>query len=278
MILSKILHMATITKNINWKNVVSVGGALIGVASLAVSLIIYFWGDKKPKIEMILETNAEVIDIKDDVPNLAVMFKGEDLKASHKQLTLLTFKILNNSSTSILQDYYDSRIPWGIEIRKGALINVPQIMESPAGYTDDDFLFKIDNRSKIIFPKIILDGGSSFRFKCLIMLSENDILTTDDIIPFGKIGNVGSIDVLDQSKVNGMNQITQDGKNLAIVILSSLLTIVSIMFFTFDSKEEKYWRTQMIFSKAISESLRSGYQDYLQKKEDVSKVNSTENE
>lgn len=270
--------MATITKNINWKNVVSVGGALIGVASLAVSLIIYFWGDKKPKIEMILETNAEVIDIKDDVPNLAVMFKGEDLKASHKQLTLLTFKILNNSSTSILQDYYDSRIPWGIEIRKGALINVPQIMESPAGYTDDDFLFKIDNRSKIIFPKIILDGGSSFRFKCLIMLSENDILTTDDIIPFGKIGNVGSIDVLDQSKVNGMNQITQDGKNLAIVILSSLLTIVSIMFFTFDSKEEKYWRTQMIFSKAISESLRSGYQDYLQKKEDVSKVNSTENE
>jgi len=149
-----------------------------------------YFHDNKPNLSYEILSNEEVLTLKEEVPSLQIRYNDIELKSDEKNLTILTFRVINKGRSGILSNHYDPLNPIGFYIEKGVLLKEPDIIKN-----SEDYLVNPIEEVKsdtVFFKNLIIDEDSYFDVKCLIM---NNLGTKPKLISFGKISGIKNIGV-----------------------------------------------------------------------------------
>jgi len=102
------------------------------------------------------------------VKNLAVLFQGRDIQQENLNLKILTVQIVNQGEVNILETYFDSRNPWGLQVQGGRLIEA-RIIGSNSRYLNENLQPKIIDNKYVTLEKVIFDRGKYVTLELLVL-------------------------------------------------------------------------------------------------------------
>lgn len=164
-----------------------------GVVGLVFGAYQYY---KSPEPVVNMLNNEQLFSLKENMPELQVLYNGKDLRKKNKDITILRFKVLNEGRESMTKNTYDELAPLGVEIVDGELLKKPEIV----GLSDSSYVGKIiakTTASKIYFNSVTLDPNQFFELKCYV---KNDFGKRPQIKILGKIAGIESIETIDNTK------------------------------------------------------------------------------
>ena len=261
----KVLNYFTSTHN------VGIIGLVLTVFGILVGLYFVVYYEKKPKLKFEILSTAPVLDVKEEVGKLDILYDGKSIKRTENTLTIITIKIINDGNASILLNYFDSKDPVGILITEGAIVEKPKLLDASNEYLND----KIELTSsinKVIFSEFILDPEDFFTMKILVL--HNKHLSTR-IKSFGKIATIKEITVT--SAETGVEKKTYWDKPFGtfltwsgVIIVATLVTLIikffvkafvdtisgTVNFLTKSYFKEKYKNSPLPIDDLLLESFR----------------------
>lgn len=179
-------------------------GFVVGVLGFAFGLWVYLQRTT-PNLKIEVTSNANVIDVKEDVGKIEIIYEGVNLRETQQTLALVTLKISNDGAAPIRKSDYDDKAPLGIAITNGNIAKVELFGPSNA-YLRGQMKATVVTNLWVIFPEntgvggryattavidpIILEPGDFFWMKVLILHNEKSGF---DIMPVGKIAGVKAI-------------------------------------------------------------------------------------
>jgi len=176
--------------------------------SLIVTLML--WGydhfkEHNPRLKMEVLSRANVIDLKEQVSDLDVIYKGASLRSNNQTLAVVTLKISNDGGASIPINAYDPSVPVGVEISTkdvssnlSSNLNVPFSLSVEPAITKAEvilasrnyFLKNVNVRhtpTNAIFNPVIIQAGDWFEVKLLVLHGEGKDF---DMFALGEISGV----------------------------------------------------------------------------------------
>ena len=100
-------------------------GFMVAIIIGSVTVYIEFFKENKPDLNYIITANTSVLDIREKLGSLDVLYHGESLSKNKKDLRLITFEVINQGDTAILSNFYDSNDPVGFSIIDGKIADEP---------------------------------------------------------------------------------------------------------------------------------------------------------
>src|SRR5438067_513307 len=74
-----------------------------------------------PNLRMDVVSVASVVDVKEDVGKLEVLYEGVNLRSNRQTLSVVSLKVSNDGAAPIRIGDYDPRSPLGIEVTHGRI-------------------------------------------------------------------------------------------------------------------------------------------------------------
>jgi len=171
-------------------------GFLLAVVFGALAIYTSFYQSKNPKLEFSILSNSNVLDVKENVRNLDILYKGSNIKERKENLSLVTFQVVNNSNVNILKTYYDEISPIGMKVLNGEIVENPQIIDASNEYLRRQLDINFDSTGAISLPNLIIEGNEHFTFSLLLLHKSNSTLEFES---FGKIaGQINNIPVINR--------------------------------------------------------------------------------
>src|SRR5260370_25256979 len=92
--------------------------------SLIVALLTFYYEVQRTKTNLVVDVLSEsnVMDVRTPLKDLSILFQCSDIQKENSNLRILEVHIVNQGDTNILDNDFDSRIPWGLRIDGGRLI------------------------------------------------------------------------------------------------------------------------------------------------------------
>ena len=150
-----------------------------------------------------ITADSSVLDIKENLGALDVIYENESLSERRQDLRFITFKVINQGNAPILSNYYDKNDPVGFEVIDGKLADEPTLLNASNDYLKEKLLTKTTPNNKVLFSNVILEPNEYFELKVLVL---HELGKKPYIKAFGKIATVNSIDVLrDFSSANKLS-------------------------------------------------------------------------
>ena len=172
-------------------------GFLLAIIFGAFSIYTVYFKDTNPKLDFLIETNTKVLDLRENVRRLDIIYKSENIKESGKNLSILKIKIINTSDVNILSSYYDINDLLGFRLEHAEIVEKPEIIESSNAYIKKYLAVNLDSTGNVKFNPIIIDAGESFTLKILALHKTYD---TPILKPFGKIAGIKNMSVIESFK------------------------------------------------------------------------------
>ena len=172
-------------------------GFLLAIIFGAFSIYTVYFKDTNPKLDFIIETNTKVLDLRENVRKLDIIYKSENIKESGKNLSIIKIKIINSSDVNILSTHYDLKDLLGFRLENAEIVEKPEVIESSNDYIKKYLTVTIDSIGNVKFNPIIIDGGESFTLKILALHKTHD---TPLLKPFGKIAGIRNMSVIESFK------------------------------------------------------------------------------
>lgn len=229
-------------------------GVIVAVLFGSVTVYVEFIKENKPDLNFIITGNSGVLDIRENLGSLDVLYQGESLSKKNKDLRIITFKVINQGDASILSNFYDPNDPLGFNVNGGVIADEPKLIKASNSYLTDQLKINKSNNNRVTFSNVILEENEFFEIKILIL---HDIASEPIIEPYGKIAGVNTIDLLADYD-SGVNQSfineTFSG-NLPVTVVRlvgfgiAFFVIIMGLFFVsmeIDEKKEKRRKTKLI--------------------------------
>lgn len=163
-------------------------GLLIGLFGIYIALFY----EKHPQLRYDILSQAPVYSIRENVGDLDIMFKGENIRQKHESLSVITLRVSNPGSSDIELGSFDPQDLPGFEVTEGKIIVEPEIIHTTSPYLKKTVkLVALNDRTYTISP-LILDRDQSFTVKLLVLSPE---VANPQVRSFGKIAGVPRIDV-----------------------------------------------------------------------------------
>jgi len=219
--------LQTIEKKSAW----SFFGFLLAIIFGGIAIYTSFFQNKIPNMQIIVESNTSVLDIKKDIKNLDILYKGINIKKQQQNLSIFSIKVINNSNVTILKEFYDELSPVRISVKHGHIVDKPQITETSNDYLGNNLSLVLDTTGTIFLPKLIMEGQEYFSINLLIL---HEINLIPEIIAKGKIaGQIHGIDVLENyqltSDLTFWQKLAQGNLSIHIIrFLGYLFTLIII--------------------------------------------------
>lgn len=172
-------------------------GFLLAIIFGTFSIYTVYFIDTNPKLDFIVESNTKVLDLRENVKKLEILYEKENINDNDKNLSILKIKIQNTSSVNILSTFYDTKDPLGFKFNVGEIVEQPEIVEASTDYIKNSLSIALDSLGYVIFNPIIIDGKEFFTLKVLVLHKQNEIL---HIKAFGKVAGVKEIGILESYK------------------------------------------------------------------------------
>ena len=180
--------------NIERKWAWSFFGFLLAIIFGGIAIYTSFFQDTNPRLQFIVENKTSVLDLKKDLKNLDILYKGINIKEQHKNLSIMTIKVINNSNVTILKEFYDDLSPLKIIVKNANIVDKPQVIETSNNYLGKYLKIELDTTGCIFLPKLIIEGQEYYTIS-LLLLHKNG--TTPIITSSGKIaGQINGIEVI----------------------------------------------------------------------------------
>ena len=157
-------------------------GLLIGFYSIYLT----FNYSKKTDISYQLVSDSYVIEIKEKLSKLDVLYDGKSIKENGQSIRVLLFKVINSGENTIKIIDYDESAPLGYSIRHGEILELPRIYGNK-GYITQKVHPKLLSTTSVAFSPIILEPNDYFNVTTLVMADDATPLT---IIPNGVIAGL----------------------------------------------------------------------------------------
>jgi len=166
-------------------------GIFFAITGIPLSIYLTVYYEKLPRLKYEVLSVAPVLDIKEEIGKLDILYDGKSIKKTENTLTIITAKIENDGNASILLNYFDKKVPVGIRVSEGTIIESVEILEASNAYLKENIQIATKG-SKMIFSEFILDAGDFFTVKILVLHNKS---VTTSIESFGKIATIKEIRV-----------------------------------------------------------------------------------
>jgi hypothetical protein len=166
-------------------------GILIGLVSLYYTL-----RDRQTQLTIDIASESNVLDVLHPIPDLAIVFQGQDLEKQKQSLEVLTIRLVNDGQTDIRENDFDSRIPLGLQIDNGLVVRA-QVSGATLPYLGENLHPRLSGQNQVLFDKIIFDKGSSVSVDILII---HDKEQRTRVSALGKIAGLDRILITDSSQ------------------------------------------------------------------------------
>jgi hypothetical protein len=125
---------------VNWK-----AWSFVGVL-LTIALFGWDRYRNSPDLEIIVQDEINLIEIRERIESLEIRYQGKDLLDSKKEIKIITVSILNEGQT-ILQQYYDQMHPFGLRVADSIILRI-EVVDSNSEYLRDNILLALDKDGK----------------------------------------------------------------------------------------------------------------------------------
>lgn len=142
-------------------------GFLLAIVFGAMSIYTEFWKESLPRLEFEMLSNAPVLDVREKLPELEVIYQSQDIAKSGNTLSVLLVRVINRGSANILSTFYDSRSPVGLDLVTGSLIRA-NVLDTSNEYLRSTASVAAKDSSVTIVP-VILERGEWFVIKLLVL-------------------------------------------------------------------------------------------------------------
>lgn len=161
--------------------------------SLVVGLLAFYYELHGTRTSLVVDMMSEsnVMDVRTPVADLSILFQGQDIQKENSNLRILGVRLVNEGNTNILESYFDSRIPWGLEIDGGRLIEA-RVTGSNSQYLSANLHPKVSNGHEVTFDKVIFDKGKYVALELLVL---HDKSLEPQVKPIGKIAGMDDIPI-----------------------------------------------------------------------------------
>ncbi len=167
-------------------------GFILAIVFGLLSIYLGFYKNNTPNISYVITTNSSVLDIKEEVGNLDVLYQGGSLSKEKKDLRIITFKVINTGDSAVIPSLYDPTDPLGFNIINGDVAEKPSLVSASNKYLEEKLLIT-QTKNSILFSNVILESNEYFEIKVLVL---HPVGTTPEIQSIGKIAGVRSIDIV----------------------------------------------------------------------------------
>ena len=193
-------------------------GILIGLVSLYYTL-----RDRQTHLIIDIAAESNVLDVLHPVPDLAIMFQGNDLEQQKENLKLLSLRVVNDGQTNIHEDDFDSRMPFGLRIDGGIVVRA-QVTGASSSYLWQNINPQVVSQNQIFLDKIIFDKDSWVTIEALVIHNK-------DLQP--SVSALGKIAGLEKIKISN-SFLEQHQENLLLQALSGVpaIQIIRILLYT----------------------------------------------
>lgn len=181
--------------SINKKYAWSLLGVVLALLFGGITVYSEFIRDRKPKLRFEIVSNAGVLDVREELGKLEILYDGIDIKKSKQSLRVVVVRVVNFGELDILIDHYDERVPLGFLVSNGELLRV-EPLEASNRYLSSNLHVSVTDSVRGVFEPIILESKEFFAFKALIL---HDQGTPPTLSPQGKIAGIRTIDLTEQS-------------------------------------------------------------------------------
>jgi hypothetical protein len=186
-----IAKVVQIDKKFGWSFLGFVLAALFG----GIAIYTEFIRDTSPVVKYEILSNTKILDVKEDVSGLSIIYNAEDIRKARKTLSVLIVRIGNEGRSPILKTYYDSASPLGLSINSGEVIKA-EVITATTDYLRQNAGIHVRDPFNVEFSQIIIEPNESFTAKFLILNPEQSTLT---IFPKGKIAGVKKLLLADRT-------------------------------------------------------------------------------
>lgn len=169
-------------------------GFLLAIIFGGIAIYTEFIRDASPIIKYEVLSNTKILDVKEDVGGLSIIYNKEDIRRSKKTLSVLVLKVDNAGRSAVLKSYYDDAAPLGLEINAGEIIK-GEVNFAATPYLQKNLKLTISSGTTVNFSNVIIEPNESFVVKFLILNPEQTSLT---VTPIGKIANIKNILLVDR--------------------------------------------------------------------------------
>ncbi|MFY0598778.1 MAG: hypothetical protein JXR03_03845 [Cyclobacteriaceae bacterium] len=232
--------------NVEKKYALTFIGLVITVALGAISIYASFFRQNNPNLEFRIESLTNVLEVNQEIGELQIFYKDNDIIKSDKNLSIIRIIVINNGSSSILQNSYDQEIPFGLYFENAKVLKKPEILDASNGYLEKYFEPEVFGEDSIQFPKLIIDSDEYIVLDILI-IHDKEIIPV--IHTTGKIAQIDDIELIElyiNKDDNVWENVVSGGAMVhflrfllyAIVVPLALLFVIVLLWLLFQFTSE----------------------------------------
>lgn len=143
----------------------------------------------KPNISFNIIAEANVLDVRKPLKDLTILFQGNNIHKNNLNLRIMTIRIENNGNKNILQGDYDNKVPWGLKIEHGKIIET-RLVDNNSKYVMSNLKPTLVSNDFLQFSKIIFEKGKYFILELLVLHKKDNL---PNLVPIGKIAGIDKI-------------------------------------------------------------------------------------
>lgn len=180
-------RIAAIDKKFAW----SFFGFVLAILFGGLTLYNEFIKVREPQLTVEILSSSNVLDLKENVPELNILYGEVNIKSVAKDLSVITIKVKNIGGVSVLGNNYDPISPFTIKLSAGELLKIETIAASN-DYLKNFALGIKASELSVLMPKVIIEPGESYTLKLLVI---HDARSAPKISTEGKVGGMLKIPV-----------------------------------------------------------------------------------
>ncbi|MCF7487106.1 hypothetical protein [Vibrio sp. A2-1] len=243
------------------------------LAAVFGSITIYteFFRVDTPSIVVEVISDANVLDVKEDINELKVFYGDVDIKSLNQTLSVLFLRVRNNGGAPILNGYYDNNYPFNITLSEGKFLKV-ELLNATNDYLKSAALSEIKKDKSISLPEVILEPEESYTIKILALHSASSNIEIDVI---GKIAGIKKIQLAplnaEKTKLSFWNSVFYGDWSIQLARLPiyffgfilSLFVVIFPIAFASDTITKRKRKKVVMQYKDYSESEPIKFQDII---------------
>lgn len=201
-------------------------GLLIGLLSIYFTL-----RERRTHFTMDIAAESNVLDVLHPIPELSILFQGQDIGKENSNLKVLIVRVANDGESNIHEDDFDSRMPFGLQVDGGTVVRA-QVAGSNSSYLAGNLHPQLQTPNRVLFDKIIFDKRKFVAVELLVLHSKDQ---QPRVRALGKIAGVEEISVTnsfqDHAQQGFWEQVFQGQPvvQIARAIAYGLATLVAIV-------------------------------------------------
>ena len=162
--MSLVSRIATIDRKFAW----SFLGFVLAVFFGGLTLYNEFIKNPNPQLTVFTLSDTNVLDVREDVPELKILYGDADIKGLGQTLSVLVLRVQNTGGAPILNTFYDDAAPPRLHVAVGKILKVEQLSASSKYLSDTARPTLVDGQT-LQLQKVIMEPAENYVLKILLL-------------------------------------------------------------------------------------------------------------